>query len=257
MSKPGEAEALNEFPDDEEVSTPSPAEKTTKSFEEQVNEALKGMKEGEDGKMHFEEGLPEDVVFAANAERRRRDTESSLSKERQKNAALEAKTEKYFERITSQTDLGLSTEEAEELEDLKRENPDAWRAKLNEYEERAHDKLLEELEVDDEEAEVFGEIERRAEVLQDFLDKNPGLVLNDEVFENDLPPRITGKLESGEVTFEEFLKEAKEYLQPKTKIKDSGDEEPEPNLGKAGGGSTAQDIAVESDIVESYKDEIY
>jgi hypothetical protein len=260
MSKPDNAVALDEFPDEEVVDTAATTENT---FESEVNDALKSMVRGEDGKMKFPDGLREEVLVAANAERRRRDTESELSKERAKTKVLSEKVNKFVDRIADGLEPTLTVEQKEELEDLKRDDPDAWREKLNKYEEDARTKLEEELELDEEDVAVVSEVERRAELLQEFNEANPELVLNDEVFENDLPPRITGKLAKGEITFEEFLVEAKKFLEKsttpvgknvkiKTNVEDQG-----PNLGKAGGGSKAQDTAVEGDIVKSYKSEIF
>lgn len=258
MSTPDKAVALVEFPD-EELDTSLVG--APKSFESEVNEALKGMTKGDDGKMHFQDGLDERVLFAANAERRRRDTESELSKARTTAKVAEEKAAKFVERLAKGIEPTLTVEQKEELEDLKRDDPDTWRKKITEYEDLARVALEDELELDESEAQVIGEVERRAEVLQEFLNTNPELVLNDEVFENDLPPRLTKKLHEGEITFEEFLVKAKEFLvkdKPgkKTKVK-SNDEEQEPNLGKAGGGSKAQDTSVEGDIISSYSKEIF
>lgn len=255
MSKPDNAVALDEFPD-EEIAAPSSA----KSFESEITDALKSMTKGEDGKMHFPEGLREEVQIAANAERRRRDTEGELSKVRSTNKVLTEKVNKFIERVADGLELSLTVEQAEELEDLKRDDPDAWREKLNELEEAAVAELEEELELDDEDVAVVGEVERRAVLLEEYNEENPEFILNDEVFENDLPPRLVNKLTVGEITFEEFLVDAKKFLTKaspaKFKIKtDVGSQEP--NLGKAGGGPVAQNTAVEGDIVKSYKNEIF
>jgi len=50
-------------------------------------------------------------------------------------------------------------------------------------------------------------------------------VLSDEVIENDIPPRITKKLEQGKIGFAEFLEECRVYL-VKGKVVDKGEEPP-------------------------------
>lgn len=256
MSNPIKVEALDEFP---EVATEEVvAEENT--FESEVDAALKGMIKGKDGKNKFPDGIREEVRVAANNERRRRDTESELSKERARNKVLSEKVTKFVDRLAEGLAPTLTTEQKEELEDLKRDNPEAWREKLNAYEEEAITTLEEELELDEEEIEIVDEVSRRAELLQEFNEANPELALDDEVFNNDLPPRLTNKLSAGEMTFEEFLVEAKKFLEKavpvKVKVK-AVTESQEPNLGKAGGGAKAHDTAVEGDIVKSYKNEIF
>ena len=82
-------------------------------------------------------------------------------------------------------------------------------------------------------------------------------MLNDEVFANDLPPRITGKLARGEVSFEDFLEESKEFLTKGRVIKGTKDVDAEPNLGDAGGRDKASDAAMSGDLDVSYKDTIF
>ncbi len=254
MSIPNDA-ALGAFPEVEETAS----EKTTNSFEEQVNSVVSSMKQGEDGLWIVPDNLPEHIAFAAKLEKRRRDTQSALAKSQQELKAAKAAAEAFKGKIVEKHSLNLSVQEAEELEDLKQSNPEAWRKKLQEYENSASAKLTEELSAIDIDASVHSELERRHQVLTEFLDANPGLVLNDEVFANDLPPRITGKLGRGEVSFEDFLEEAKAFLSKGVTIKDTKDTDadPEPNLGKAGGRSTASNAAFEADFDTSYKDIIF
>lgn len=256
MSIPNEDAALGAFPEVEETAS----EKTTtnsNSFEEQVNAAVSKMKQGDNGLWIVPDNLPDHIAFAAKLEKRRRDTQSALAKTQQELKAAKAVADSLKTKVVEKSTLNLTVQEAEELEDLKISNPEAWRKKLADYEDRASKTLAEELSSIDLDASVQSELERRHQVLTEFLETNPDLVLNDEVFANDLPPRITGKLERGEVSFEDFLEEAKEFLTNGKVIKGTRETDAEPNLGKAGGRSTAADSAVESDFEQSYKNVIF
>jgi len=232
------------------------SDEVVESFEERVNNAVSNMTQTEDGKWKLPEGLSEAETFAANAERRRRDTQASFEKEKQKTEVLATTVDSLKQRAIEGATLNLTVEQKEELLDLKDTDPDAWRDMLAKYEQEAVDAVEQELSELGNTGEVAVEEVRRVELLQKFLDDNPGLVLDDEVFENDLPPRITSKLNDGKCTFEEFLEEAAKFLQPGTVVHKT-DEEDEPNLGKAGGGSSASEASIAADARDSYRDEIY
>lgn len=249
---PDKAAAQGEFAENKDSAN------DTKSFENKVNEAVSKMTQGEDGNWILPEDLPEDIAFATGLEKRRRDTQSALGKSNQNLKASESKNDKYLKRLTANVQIDLSDEEQEELAELKANDPDAWKKKLEEHEKSAADKLQEELSDDSENASEAAEIERRDQVLKDFMKTNPELVLNDKVFKEDLPPRITGKLKEGLITFEDFLSEAKEFLETGgKKVGDGNDIEKEPDLDKTGGGSTVDKQVIKDDIHESYKKEVY
>lgn len=245
MSNPDNAAAQEMFGKDGEKSA-------SNAFETSVNEAVGNMTQGEDGLWVLPADLPENVAFAAKLEKRRRDTQSALSKSQSTLKAAEVERDEYRGRLITDVPLDLNSEEQEELDGLKETSPDAWRVKCNEYEERAVTKRTKELDDLKAGASDEAEIDRRIQVLQDFMDSNPELELNDEVMDKDLPPRITGKLERGEITFEEFLDQAKEFITGE-EVKPSE----EPNLSKAGGGSHASKETVAADIQESYKTTVF
>ena len=58
-----------------------------------------------------------------------------------------------------------------------------------------------------------------------FQQAYPDISLTDEVIENDIPPRITKKLEQGKISFLDFLEECRNYL-TKGKVVDKGEEPP-------------------------------
>lgn len=257
MSEPDNAAAYEEFPEDKQEESTVKASSTA-DYETLVVTACNEMKFDDSGKWTPPEGMSEELKYAINSERRRRDTQSTLSKSQQELKAEQTRSNSLTDRLKAKVAPSLSVEEAEELEDLKESNPDAWRAKLNVYEQSARAKHHEDIKAINEDAAEEAEIERRNNVFEEFKTTNPELELNDYVFKNDLPQRITGKLESGESSFEVFLSEAKEYLEKGKVIAGSTTKDKEePNLSKAGGYSTPTDTAAAADIVESYKTEIF
>lgn len=261
MTQSTDGAVITDFPDIDDVedtSLESGNSDPEPTFEEKVNAATKAMTQNEDGTWKVPEGLPEEVAYAATLEKRRRDTQSALAKTQQQTKALEAERNALRERAVKGAISNLTIAQKEELEDLKSNDPDAWLAKKTEYEQSALTAVDQELAELSESSNGEAELERRGQVLQQFLDDNPGLILNDAVFENDLPPRITSKLAKGEVSFEEFLEEAKKFLTPGTTIKGTDDtDDDEPNLGKAGGGSTASESSIAQASLDDYRNEIY
>lgn len=257
MSNPDTA-ALDEFPEDveEQASTGKPSFDAAE-YEKQVNEAVTNMTQDDDGKWHLPEGLSPELEFAANTERRRRDTQASYTKTQQALRVAETKTLKLTERLENSIKPNLTVEQSEELEDLKESDAEAWREKLNEYDAEAYGKYEEDIADIDSTANQAAEEERRTEVLTQFITDNPDIVLNDHVFENDLPPRITGKLEKGEISFENFLEEAKEYLTKGKKIATADPGKEEPDLSKSSGTNRATDKVVDADATEAYENEIF
>lgn len=232
---------------------------TTVTFEQQVNDIAAQMVQDDKGVWQLPEDLSvsEEVAYAAKLEKRRRDTQSSLAKTSQKLEATKAKNESLVEKLKDSFAVQLTDEESEELEELKLSDPEAWREKMDEYEERASESFnqeLAELGYDDEEISVMAD---RAVILTEFLENNPGLVLDDNVFENDLPPRLRNDLEEGKVSFEDFLVQAKEYLSRGATTAQNDEEEEEPDLGKAGGGAKASGKAIAADEAQAYENTIF
>lgn len=231
------------------------------TFENKVSSVLKAVTRDDKGKLKFPEGTPEEVVFAATTEQRRRDTQAEFTKTRQKQAALEAEKNELLKQVSSDVKVKLSSEQVEELEDLKFSDPDLWRRKLNSYETEAQSKRAKEVDELLKEVSAKGtktaELERRKQVLQEFQIANSGFVIDDNVIANDVPPRITKKLENNEVTFEAFLQEAYDYLKTGKVIATTEKTLDQPNLSKAGGGDTPSDDAVRHESKKSYETEVY
>jgi hypothetical protein len=218
------------------------------TFENKVTAALKASARNEEGKLEFPENTPEEVVFAATSEQRRRDTQAEFTRSKQTQAALEAEKAELLKQVSSDVKLELSPEAVDELDNLKFSDPEAWRHKMNTYETEARTKrtneINERLQTVSADGTKTAELERRVQVLQEFSVANPGLVIDDDVIANDLPPRITNKLQNNEVTFEDFLREASEYLKAGKVVGSPEKTLNQPNLSKAGGGSNPSDDAV-------------
>jgi hypothetical protein len=234
---------------------------TNPSFAEQVSEAVKGMKLNSKGVYELPEGLPEEVKVAAMAEKKFRDTQSAFTKTKQELNTLKAEKSLLLEKATENVTVELSKEQEEELEELKFSNPEAWRKKLNRYEREAVTKKQQIIEQEVKQISADNldkeEIERRAEVLSEFKKEHPDFDLNDDIVTNDIPARITKKLEKGDITWEDYIQECYEYLNKGKVVKDKEQAPNRPNLSRLGGGSKPDDKAVAEDTVLSYAKEVY
>jgi len=241
MSNPGNAEAQ------------AATQATETSFAEQVNNTVKQLSQDDKGAWVLPDNLDvdESVKFAATLEKRRRDTESALSKTRNQLKTEEAQRLALEEHGAAHAQINLTPEEAESLATLKFEDPDAWRQRMNELEQRATTTYREEISSVTSQASQEAELNRRAQVLERFNAAHPDGQITDETLVNDIPPRMTRKLEEGEITFDDFLIEAHNYLvSPKSIL---GTKAPAtPNLGRAGGGTEPSDAAQAVADLDSY-----
>jgi len=188
-------------------------------------------------------------------EKRFKDTQSAYTKSQQELKAAKAKLE-ALEKLTAPK-VELDEQTKQELESLKYEDPDAWRVKMNQLETEAHRKHKDTLDEAGRIAAQQAELERRKQVLADFNVSHPELVITDETIQYDVPPRITQKLEKGEVSFETYLEEVAEFLQAPKVIGDGNKTLNQPNLNKVGGDDTPTDGAVQKDIVKDYKNIVF
>ena len=182
--------------------------------------------------------------------KREKDTRAAYTKGQQKIKALEAENATLASQVN--TSLSLSAEQAEELEDLKYSDPDAWRKQLNEYEAentKMNNKKVEEAQ---QKANYEFELTNRGQLLEEF-NKTLEVPITDETIQNDVPPRITAKLESGDITFEEFLNEVTTYL-GKGKVVANPNTLDQPNIGHTGGGHTAESSGAAESFNDSYEE---
>ena len=229
----------------------------TLTFEQQVNSVVSKATVDEKGNLVLPqtEQVPEEVLYAANLEKRRRDTQGALGKASQQLAVESKMREELEKRVATQTTLTLTPEQTENLAALKLENPDEWRMQMNKLENEAAASVQAELKTLSSETSQQAEISRRAQVLADF-NATAAMQITDEVLINDIPPRIAKKLELGEITFEEFLTEAQTYLLAPKKVGGTAVADA-PSLGKAGGSSEASLDAKSKQSTTNYSNETY
>lgn len=221
----------------------------TPSLEQEINELVEKL-----GDESFDKTTVEPLkLFAATAEKRRRDTQSGYTKSQQELKRQQALANSLAAELETEVVSRLPAEAAAELEELKHQNPDEWHKKLKELEISQKAEVKARLETIAKEANGKSELEVRQEQFEAFAAANPEVQLTDEIIENDIPPRITRKLEKGEIDFATFLEQCKDYLQ-KGKVLAAPDKAPDlPNLGKVPGGSSTpsgeqRDSSYESEI---------
>lgn len=228
-----------------------------KTFEQEVNSVARQLTQGEDGLWQLPEGIQADdaVIYAAKLEKRRRDTESALGKTRLQLKAEETMRKELEQRVAAQVKVDMTPEDSELLDHLQDTDINAWRHKMNELEQKATTKLREELDGISLTASQQAELERRAQVLAEF-NSTATTPLTDEMLDNDIPPRIIKKLETGKVSFEEFLAEAHAYIVAPKKVA-SPKLDAQPNLGKAGGGSEPSHTSQALGDLAEYRNTIF
>lgn len=202
--------------------------------------------------------LTEEMKFAATAEKRRRDTQAEFTKVNKSKLALEAENNKLREILLKQS-IVFTPEQTEELEDLKLEDPEKWRQKLNEYESKVIEgrkTTISELSTNViTEAERTFEVSLQGKVLEEF-NKLHGIGLTEELLADEVPNRITKKLVEGKVSYEEYLEESFTYLKTNKAIKEEsvmGD----PNLNRVSGGKEPGKFDAEPSLREAYSKDLY
>ena len=202
--------------------------------------------------------LTEEIKFAATAEKRRRDTQAEFTKVNKSKLALEAENALLKETLLKQS-IVFSPEEVEELEDLKLEDPEKWRQRLNELEQKTIQERQTKINSVSTEvktqAEKNFEVSMQGKVLEEF-NKFHGISLTDELLADEVPNRITKKLVEGKVSYEEYLEESFTYLKTNKAIK----EEPvmgDPNLNRVSGGKEPGKFDAEPSLREAYSKDLY
>ena len=221
------------------------------TFEEKVNTAVSSAKQDENGNLILPDDLSEDILYAARAEKRRRDTQSALAKVSSVKSVLEVENEELRKLVLEGKRIELSPDDEEELNELMHSDPKAWREKMNALEQNATTTVTTKLSAISDAAKTKGSVGEREVLLQAFQDDNPGLVITDEVLANDIPPRITRALESGEISFMTFLGNVKSYLESGKAIDKGQKLADEPNLSTLAGsdvpGKNADEAQTETD----------
>lgn len=188
-------------------------------------------------------------------EKRFKDTQGSFTKSQQELKAVKAKLQ-VLETLTQPT-IQIDESTQKELDDLKYSDPDAWRQKMNTLENDArvkHHSLLSEAEKN---ASLQAELERRALVLDEYNRLHPETQITQELIDFDVPARISKKLETGEISFDDFIVEVHNFIYTPKKVGSSNQVLNQPNLGQIGGGTTPSDGAVMKDIAANYANIAY
>ena len=229
----------------------------SKELEAAVSAAIKGSTVGEDGKTTYEKDVSEEIAYMAGLEKRRRDTQASLQVATKRGDKYKAENGLLAESWEADVSKNLTTEQRGELEELKNTDAEAWREKLNKYEQANKASVADKRKKISDDASKETELQSRERLLKEHNEANPKLALTDEVIENDLPPRITKKIAEGKITFAEFIDEAGVYLGKPKKVGGGETAPDEPDLSDSGGSDTPTDTAVDADAAASYANEIY
>lgn len=236
----------------------TPGNTDTPSFADQVNNIVSQATVDDSGNLQLPEGVEADesVMYAAKLEKQRRDTQSSFTRLSQENKRLQAEADKLTQNWEQDALKNLTIEDRAEMEELKAQDPEEWRNKMNQLEQDQKAKFAERRAGVTKEAQQLTELELREQQLNAFNEANPDFQITDDVIDNDIPPRLTKSLENGDLTFEEFLEKAKKYISTPKKIQ--GQNAPdEPNLGKVPGSHKPSDEAREKQINADYSNEIF
>lgn len=229
------------------------------SIEQRVNTLTDSMVKNDEGQwaLPADTEASEEMAYAAMTERRRRDSQAEYGKGRQQIKALEAENQHLVSGWEQDVASKLTKEQREDLDQLKHDDPDAWRVKLNDYEQANRTAFGEKTAGIKTKVQNETELEKRTRLIDEHNAANPTLALTDDVIDNDLPPRFMKRLEAGEIDFETFLAESTAYLGKGKVIKTEEAAPGEPSLSKAAGSSKPSDNAVEGSVSETYKDELY
>ena len=232
------------------------------TFHDKVSATLKGVTRKPDGGWNFPDNTSEEIAYAVTAELRRRDTQAEFTRTRQKQVALEAEKQELLKQLsTTEAKLELTDKQKEELEELKFSSPEDWHKKLKSYENSAQEEYTKKVNEQLKEISANGtreaELERRKLVLKEFQNSNPETVIDDDVIANDVPPRITRKLQENAISFEQFLQEVADYIKANKVIVNTEKTLNEPNLSKTGGSETPSADAIDKASKQSYENEIY
>lgn len=233
------------------MSTPA----TAATYADKVNAVISQVQRSEDGKLTFPEGISEDLQYAATAEIRRRDTQSHMTKVSQRAAALENTVNAMSEELEAAIVSTATVQQQAELAELKASDPDAWRLKLIELEKTAKGTAKTKIDQLRSTGDAQVELERRAASLKEFKEANPGFDLNDDIIANELPPRLVKQLADGKIDFDNFLVQAKKFLDGEITVAKNEPGNNLPDLGKAAGGSKPG--SNDKPDAKAYKDEVY
>ncbi len=202
-----------------------PEDTTVKTVNEIINESLEKTTDAGGKWTGNYSGLDEleisdDKKDAVRSEMRRRHTDQTYTRNNQELIETKAEVE-ALKKLLPETN-NLSTEDQEELDSLKYSDPDAWfdkmskiRSEASAVKSKATDDALLEARTN---ATRTHEITRRAEALEEFNKSNSETPLTDDQLQFDIPPRLLAKVEKGEMSFDDMLVKAHDFINGKKRI---------------------------------------
>lgn len=193
---------------------------------------------------------PEVTAPAIDYEKRYKDTQASYTRSQQLLKAAQAENE-ALKKVVTPT-ISISADKQKELDDLMYSDPQAWRKEMNQLEADAQKSHDDNIATAVSTVTAQAELERRAQVLAEF-NQSHELNITDETIQFDVPPRLTKKLELGEVTFEQYLDDVADYLKLPKKVATANKTLEQPNLGKQGGDNTPTKTSQKKSFVEEYR----
>lgn len=187
---------------------------------------------------------PEEVDYKELYDRekkRARDNQAAFTKSRQELSVLKKEAQLLEEKLRGS--IVLPAEQQEELEALKYEDPDAWFAKKQQYEQNVLSELEKQKEVKREEALQLAQKQTQEDYIANWLTDNPEISM--DMIQLDVPPRIHKAYEEGTLSIDEFLEKSKEYLLKTTKKLVSPKTNDVKDLNKIPGGGKPSQSAVQ------------
>ena len=232
------------------------------TFEQQVEALVSKAETIDNGSLALPEKATKSadasVVYAAGLALRHKNTQAAYTKAQQSAKRNETVAKQLTDKLIKTSTAHLTDDQKQELDELKLRDPDSWREKINEYEQESVNIMKASIEEANKAGDKVAELDARAAAMQAFTDRT-GITLNDDVVENELPARLSKQLESGEVTFDNFLTEAEKFLSTNKVIQgaDEEDPEPEPDMSSMPGGQAPSEDAQASQNEDDYAKLVY
>ena len=199
------------------------------------------------------EGTSPEMALIVRNKKMARDTQAQYTSTNQELIATKAEKETLAS-LALQVDTNYTAEQKSELDDLKFADPDAWFAKKQQYDQEARQGKETKVKEAVTAATAKALEAQRLEQLKEFT-STTGIVINDDVIANDIPPRITQQLKEGKIDFDQFLKEASGFLTKGKVIQNAaepGDAGASADFDDVTGTSTTNNVKTGTDFVKDY-----
>jgi len=182
--------------------------------------------------------------------KRFKDTQAAYTRARQEVAALKAEIKVLKEELQKAVAAKLPKEELEKLENLKYENPDEWRLRMNELERMVAEQTLDGVLKKAEEVKKQTLKQMEEEIYKEFKQTHPDFDLH-QVYDQ-LPLGLIKRYEEGKLDYASFLEEAYTFVNSATNIKQPENPPKSVDLGAVGGSTEPSEEAKNLDINELY-----